>query len=480
MTNSISNNHFNALLAQGCKQDFFTFVKTFWHSFVAEPPIWNWHIEHICKELQQVGEAVKERKPCEFDYFILNVPPGSSKSSIISILYPLWCWIIDPSQRFICGSYSATIAEDLADKSRKVFISDLYRELFPFVGVVSEAKTKLENAHFGERYTVSTGSSVTGVHASQIIIDDPLNALQATSEAERQTANKWITETLSSRKTDKKVTPTIIVMQRLHEDDPTGYLLSKNLRIKRICLPAELSEDVYPESLKDFYIDGLMDIKRLDRDVLDNAKANLGSYAYAGQYQQTPVDLSGGLFKRDWFEIMDNVPKEGATINFQLDTAFTAKTENDPTGVLSYFRKGEYVYITGWVSKRLEFPELVAFIKTYTAEMGYSHKSKIRIEPKASGLPLIQQLKNETNLNIIASPNPVKDKVTRATEILSKCEAGRVRLIRGNWNETFLNEVCMFPKGKHDEAVDCLTEVVREELLTEQVQNLYNILGRFA
>ena len=479
MKNSISKEDFNQLLSQGCKQDFFTFVKTFWHTFVSETPIWNWHIEYLCKELQKVAEDVRDKKPCEFDYFIINVPPGSSKSSIISILYPMWCWIIDPAQRFICGSYSATIAEDLADKARKVFISDLYRELFPNIGVVGEAKTKLENKHFGERYTVSTGSSVTGVHASQIIIDDPLNASHANSDTERQTANKWLTETLSSRKTDKKVSAVILVMQRLHEDDPTGFLLSKNLRIKHICLPAELSENILPNELSIFYQDDLLDPVRLDREALDKAKEEIGSYAYAGQYMQTPVDLAGGIFKKEWFMIVDAGYKP-RTIHFQLDTAFTANSLNDPTGILTYYKDGQDVYITNWTAKRLEFPDLCAFIPSHVREHGYNDSSLIRVEPKASGLSLIQQLTKETNLNITASENPVNDKVTRAAAITAKCEAGRVKLIRGAWNEAFLNELCGFPRMKHDEAVDTLVEVVRCELLTSDYKPNWNaILSAF-
>lgn len=486
----ISQKKYNQLLATGCKQSFFLFVKTFWHTFINEKPVWNWHIKYLCNELQKVGEDVKDKKPCAFDYFIVNVPPGTSKSSIVSVLYPLWCWAIDPTQRFICGSYSGTVSEDLADKCRKVFTSELYATLFPYVGVRSDAKTKLENGNNAERYTVSTGSFVTGVHAHQIIIDDPLNVAQATSDIERDNANRWINETLSTRKVDKRVTATIIIMQRLHEDDPTGYLLSKNLKIKHICLPAELDESVKPAELAANYQDGLLDPVRLDREVLDKFKESLGSYGYAGQFQQSPVDLKGGLFKKDWFEIVNeesvyqnagnNEEPFYKVVNFQLDTAYTVKSENDPTGILSYFKKGDNIYITNWTAKRLEFPQLCKFIQSHVKEHGYSHRSLVRVEPKASGLSIVQQLREETDLNVVESENPTKDKVARATEITAKCEAGRVKLIKGHWNESFINEVCSFPKSKHDEAVDTLVEVVRNELLQEdEGLSIHELAGMF-
>lgn len=456
--------------AELCRRSFFYFVQEFWEIIINEVPIWNWHIEYLCKELQTVAERVKNREHSSFDWMIINIPPGSTKSTIITILYPLWVWSIDATQRFICGSYSATVSEDHADKAKKVFTSEKYRSIFPEVGVRSDAKTKLENRHNAERYTTSTGSGITGIHAHQIIIDDPLSTQGASSEAERLSANKWLTETISSRKVDKNVTVSILVMQRLHEDDPTGYLLSqKGLRVRHICLPAELppieQNNVSPVELRDFYKDGLFDLARGNRVALKAQRETLGSYGYAGQFEQRPVSLAGGMIKRGWFEILDKYHHDKVK-NFQLDTAYTEKKGNDPSGIASYFVEGNVIYITNWESHRLEFPALCRFVITNVSAHGYSDKSIIRVEPKASGKSLVQQIKSETGLNITESANPEKDKIARATEITAKLESGRVKLIRGAWNETFLNEVCTFPNAKHDEAVDVLVEIVRNELIS--------------
>lgn len=456
--------------AKKCRESFYAFVQEFWHEVISEAPVWNWHIKYLCDELQQVAERIKRREPKLFDYLILNVPPGSSKSTVVSQMYPVWTWTIDASQRFICGSFSSTVSEDIADKCKKIFTSAKYQELFPEVGIRNSAKTHLENQKNGERYTTSTGSGITGIHAHQVIIDDPLNPQQASSEAERKTANTWITETLSSRYVDKKVSVTILVMQRLHTNDPTGMLLSKKkLRIKRICLPAELADKipVYPEELRKNYVGGLLDPVRLDREALDQQREQLGSNGFAGQFHQMPTDAKGGLIKRAWFDIIDG-SWQGKTIHFVLDTAYTEKKNNDPSGFLSYYVDSIGLVITNYESLRLEFPSLTKYTVSFCQNNGYSQKSKVRVEPKASGKSLVQSLKLETKLNIFEHDNPTKDKVSRATSITAKLEAKRVRLLRGAWNDIFLDEVCGFPRMPHDEAVDCLVMAVNDELMKKQ------------
>lgn len=468
----LKEHDWHGALAEICRRSFFDFVQIFWDIVVTEKPVWNWHIKLICDDLQQIAERVKKRESKLFDYFIINVPPGSSKSTIVSEMYPCWCWAIDPSQRFICGSYSSTVSEDIADKCKKIFTSELYQNLFPEVGIRRDVKSHLENEQKGERYTTSTGSGITGIHAHQILIDDPLNPQQASSDVERETANKWISETLSTRQVDKEVTVTIIIMQRLHEVDPTGFLLTKKgLRIKRICLPAEISDSVHPEEYKDYYEDGLMDTKRMSREILDRMREQLGSYGYAGQFDQVPADLSGGIIKRQWFDILDE-SWNGKLIKFVLDTAYTVKKENDPSGLLSYFMRGPNMIITNFESVRLEFPELTKYTASFVKNNGYGNSSTIRIEPKASGKSLVQQLRQLTRLNVSEDVNPEKDKVTRATSITAKLESRRVKLLRGAWNERFLTELCMFPRASHDEAVDCLVMAVRAELFSGIPQKL--------
>ena len=176
-------------------------------------------------------------------------------------MYPLWCWVNDPTQRFICGSYASTPAEDISEKCYNIYTSDKFKAVYPeLIEKTSGGKTNFKNGLLGERYTTSTGSGITGIHAHQIILDDPMSPAIASSLVERERANKWVSETISSRKVSNDFSVVIIVMQRLHEQDTTGYILSKpSLRTHHICIPAELSSDIRPVQLSSYYVDGLFD-----------------------------------------------------------------------------------------------------------------------------------------------------------------------------------------------------------------------------
>lgn len=451
------------------QKSFYEFVKYLWNTIIAEPLVDNWHIRYLCDELQQIGLGVAKREPKLFDYYIINIPPGSSKSTIVSEMYPLWCWTIDETQRFICGSYASTPAEDIADKSYNVFHSDKFGRMFPYlVEHASGGKTHFKNGLKGERYTTSTGSAITGIHAHQKIIDDPMSPSIAYSKVERDRANKWVSETIGSRNVDANVTVTIIVMQRLHEQDTTGYLLAKQgLRIKHICLPAELSSNVKPKELAERYVGGLFDPVRRSKASLETAKTELGSYGYAGQMQQRPAPEEGGIIKKAWFGITTRpVPMPvDATINFQLDTAYTEKQSNDPTGVTSYYTQNGNLFITHHVNVWKEFPQLVRWLPDHVRAQGYRHSSMIHVEPKASGLSVVQTIRDATNLNIVTSEAPKDDKLTRLHTVSPKIEAGRVFLHEGAWNEQFISQVTSFPNADHDEEVDNLTAIIKRELM---------------
>lgn len=462
----------DTLAAEVCKGSFFEFIKEFWHVVVNETPVWNWHIEYLADVLQNIAFKVQRREPRDYDYVIINVPPGSSKSTICSILYPMWCWAVDPTQRFICSSYAGDISLDLAEKCRKVFTSDKYQKYFPHVGVDTdnEAKSNFKNKVGGQRYSTSTGANITGVHAHQIIVDDPMNPTQSSSEVARKTANKYLDETLSTRMVDKDATVTILIMQRLHEEDCTGHVLKKiesGMRVMHICLPAEVSDNIKPSHLVRHYTDGLFDPVRLGRVAIKNLRTVLGSYGASGQLDQRPSPADGGILKKKWFEIVDRPIPSGAAVHFRLDTAYTDKQRNDPSGFFAYFMEYGIMYIVNAENHYLEFPKLTKYIPTYVQNHGYTPRSKIKVEPKASGKSVVQALQR-SGINIMEDRPPTDDKVTKANAIAPTCEALRVKLLRGGWNEEFLNQVAAFPNAAHDDMVDCLVNAVIEEMVQER------------
>src|SRR5690606_1093095 len=151
---------------------------------------------------------------------------------------------------------------DHAVKSRDVIQSDKYRRFFPDVEIRSDFnnKTHYKNTKMGERYVTSVGGTITGMHAHIIIVHDPLNPKKAASEIELAEASNSMDTTLSTRKVDKKVTWTLLVMQRLNDLDPSGnWLRKKTKKIKHICLPATWRKNVNPPELKEKYVNGLVD-----------------------------------------------------------------------------------------------------------------------------------------------------------------------------------------------------------------------------
>ena len=444
---------------EACKASLFEFVKSFWSVIIPEDPVFNWHIPYLCEELEKLSHYIVNRLPKPYD-IIINIPPGTTKSTIVTIMFPAWLWTQDPTLRIISNSYSADLSIEHATKSRDIINSDKYRRLFPEVQIRRDksGKGNYENTKTGARYTTSTGGTITGKHAHVIINDDPLNPSQAESDVLRAAANEH-TKTLASRKVDKKNTPTITIMQRLHEDDVTGYLLAKKGdAIRHLNLPAELSDRVLPPEVRKRYINGLLDPVRLDLNTLREAKTDLGSRAYSGQYEQDPVAAGGNIVKRDWFPTISRYDFERLRtyepIIFWADTAYTDNAkDNDPTGLLAACKIGAYIYILKVKKVYLSFPDLISFLPNWLLENGYNDESSFRVEPKANGISVIQTLKR-TGLNVVETPSPRDSKKVRFNAVAPTIEAGRVFLVMDNWNEDYLDEVTGFPAKTHDELVD--------------------------
>ena len=468
-----------AVLAQECKDSFHYFLKCFWDVINAEPFKDNWHIGYLCDELQSLSYYIVNRLPKPYD-LLINISPGTTKSTIVTIMFPAWIWTIDPTIRIITNSYSSDLSIEHSVKSKDIIESDKYRELFPDVEIRRDksGKQHYENTDGGFRYATSTGATITGFHAHVIINDDPQNPKQAGSEALRLQSIEHL-KTLSSRKIEKANTPTITIMQRLHESDVAGHLLSLGEeRIKHICLPAELSDKVKPVELQENYVDGLLDPKRLSREALEEAKIDLGSLQYSGQYEQNPVIEGGNIVKKEWLSIIKQqdfdyiYKREGRPeIHFFVDTAFTEKQTNDPTGIIGAVYMDNKVFIPSAIKVRKEFPELIAFLPEWVKANKYDYRSTIRIEPKANGLSVIQQLKQMTDLNITNTPSPTDSKETRLRSNTGIIECGRFVLVEGAWNEEFIDEVCGFTSKNHDEYVD-LTNYAIDYFINHRVEHI--------
>lgn len=427
----------------------------------------NWHIKYLCDILQEETFRIVRREKKIKD-IIINIPPRSLKSYITSVCWPVWSWVIDPSLKFATISYSEVIALHLSRQSKNLIQTTWFQRLYGKRVILKSDVSgagHYETTDTGVRKAVGMTGSITGMGFDALLFDDPLSPKQAFSEAERETAWFQFNETFYNRLNEAVVGLRVTIMQRLSEMDQTGRLMDPKTGNPNdhlyICIPAEYDETtVHPPELKEFYKDGLFSVNTFPRELLENYKKRGGLF-YAGQYQQRPVPPEGNLFKKAWFEILtaDSIQRDSieSPIHFFIDTAFTADTSerNDPSGILTVFKKDNFMYVVNFVEVWLEFPDLIEFIKQYVVLNGYTHHSAIYVEPKASGKSVVQQLKG-TQLNVIevAGEWIRDDKVTRASGVSPIAQSGKVKIIEGPWNDKYLTQLTSFPKAAHDEAVD--------------------------
>lgn len=407
-----------------------------------------------------VVERVVRREPKLYD-LIINIPPGTTKSTIVTVMLPAWAWAMDPTIRTMSASYTGSLAVDHSTKSRDIVKSDLYRKLFPEVEIRGDVdgKTHYKTSKGGERYATSVGGTVLGFHAHLLLVDDPVTPRGSGSEAERLNANNFMDMTLSTRKVDKEMTPTILVMQRLHKKDPTGNWLEKGKNIKHICLPAEVSKDIKPPELRERYQDGLLDPVRLSREVLDNMKKDLGSYGYAGQMMQNPAPTGGGKWQK-WILPIDeeDIPERLMHHGTDWDLAYTAEQKNSASAYVTAGKSGANMYITDLGFEWLEFPALINFMK--------EKKAPHYIENKASGKSAKQTLNNS---GIAAAEVRVAggDKIARATMATPYAESGLVycsrRLLDTLYNDS-KQGILIFPNGENDDLQDALVQAINRLL----------------
>ena len=460
-----------ALNKKLCELSFYEFFQQAWETVEPSVPLsTNWHHKYLCDILQEEAERITEGKEKTKD-IVINVPFRSTKSLIVTVLFPVWSWIHNPKLRFITSSYSADLSVEHATKSRDVINSKWFQDKWKGVFHIKKdqnLKSRYENNFLGGRRSTSVGGTITGQGGDFLIIDDPVSPKNAASEVERENANEWYKTTLYSRLNNPLTGVRIIIMQRIHENDLSGFLVHGNTKqnYRHICIPAELSRDLKPDYLEKYYDkEGLFWSDRFSRKILDDYRDALGSYGYAGQLMQIPTPLDSGMIRADWFKIdTEKQIDEKTIVNFIIDPAYTANEKNDPSALLAYTYKDNHWQIIDCVNVHKEFPELIRFIPEWCKKNGYTNRSKIFVEPKASGKSIVQTLQRETGLNVKEDKPPTKDKVARVQDISAALETGRVSLYKGKWNEDFVHQCVKFPSGKHDDMVDCLVMAVSREM----------------
>ncbi len=414
----------------------------------------KWFHYLIAEKCQDVYEG-KIKK------LMIFVPPQHGKSEITSRKFPGWVLGNDPSKKIVVASYSANLSASFARDCRRDISSPEYINLF---GNVMGGNGFINNSDEYETYkkgfykAVGVGGSLTGRPADIAIIDDPVkDAAEAYSETYRNNTWEWYTNVLETRLHNDSAV--ILIMTRWHYDDLAGRLLDREKdEWTVVTLPAvketelgmpednrEVGEALWPEK------HSLAKLLRMQF---------LNNRTYTSLYQQRPVNEGGNIIKSEWFGKVSrtdfNRMKENAPITFFGDTAYTEKQKNDPSGFIATCKLGNNLYITHAKKVMMKFPDLIRFLPKYVSQNGYTNASTIRIEPKANGLSVIQQLQETTDLNIVETPAPVESKETRLNAASPTVEGGRIILVEDTWNDEFITEVCAFPAQPHDEYVDLL------------------------
>ena len=479
----------NPLLAirERNNRSFYEFLKFMWPEVSNEKLQTNWHIKLMCDELQSLAErVVHERNKAthkqQVEDMIINVPPGSTKTTTVMVLFPAWCWSKWYWMEFICLSYGSDLSLESAEQSRELIRSDRYQAVYPEVSIKRDKDQKsnfqvlktlekrpgyaARTKKGGSRYSTSVGGTVTGFHAHIVLIDDPINPQQAVSPVQLESTNRWLDSTMPTRKIDKKYCPTVMIMQRLHENDPTGHRLQKKKKVKHICLPGEIrnyKKQVNPPELSELYIDDLLDPNRMSWEALQDLESDLGQYGFAGQVGQSPTPPSGGMFKVNKFQVVDNMPQQ-----YQIEQIVrywdkagtehkTASKAKGPAWTVGFkmakLITGKYL-ILNVVRGRWSSEERENKIRQTAEADGRDVIIGIEQEPGSGGKESAEgTVKNLTGFSVTVD-RPTGDKVYRADPFSVQVNHGNVMLLQADWNHDLIEEYRFFPFGTFKDQVD--------------------------
>ncbi len=391
------------------------------------------------------------------------------KSIAVTILWPCWEWIARPELRYLFCSYSAGLAVKHSLDRRRVIESEWYRTFWTHVQLCADQnqKAEYENTARGVMVATSIGGTVTGKGGNRIILDDPLNPEQASSEAERERANEFFDKTLTTRLDDKRSDAIVIVGQRVHDDDLTGHVLSRSAGWTHLKLPAIEDKAVtvtFPRSAKSFTREAGEPLweRREGLEQLAAMKHALGSAAYAAQYQQEPAPPEGALIKAEWWRSYRVLPQAFDEQLQSWDMAFKGEASSDYVVGQVWGRRGAEIYLLDQVRGQWDIQRTIDALLALSAK--WSGALLKLVEDRANG-PAIISLLQKTPPGICAL-SPSDSKEARCSAVAPAIEAGNVKVpdpryvVGAEWVEDFLLEFSRFPRGRNDDQVDAATQAL--------------------
>jgi predicted phage terminase large subunit-like protein len=441
------------------RNDFRAFVeKVFMALTPGQTFIRSWHLEAIAYQLERVRRG-------EIKRLIINMPPRSLKSIMASVAFPAFVLGLDPSRRIICASYSGELAKKHSNDFRAVLDSPWYRSIFPGtrVGPFKNNETEIELTARGFRLATSVGGTLTGRGGDIIVIDDPLKPDDAFSETKRSGANQWFTNTLLSRLDDKRAGAIVVVMQRIHMDDMTGFLTgqSDEWEILNLSAIAECDKTIPCWNGKPYFRKSgdVLSPEREPLYVLEALKTQIGSEAFSAQYQQMPVPPGGAMIKRHWIvRYKDLPPASERLLTLQSwDTANKGGPQNDWSVCTTWVVAQEMRwYLVDVWRGRVDYPSLKSIVETRAKQ---SKARRVLVEDTGAGTMLVQELR--ARVPGIIGVKPERDKISRMAVASAKFEAGQVLLPeRAPWLADLEAELFAFPGARYDDQCDSISQAL--------------------
>jgi predicted phage terminase large subunit-like protein len=486
-----------AVAKQKCESSHLFFSRYFFKHRQGIKFLVNWHHKLICDVVQKVIDG-------ELKNVVINVPPGSSKTELVAINLIARGLALNPRARFLHISYSDDLALLNSQTARDIVQSDEFQALWP-LAIADDAKAKkrwnvvVDGRTAGGVYSVSLGGQITGFRAGHmtagwqgaIIIDDPLKVEDAYSQTKRNAANRKLVSTVKSRKANPD-TPIIVIMQRLAEEDPTGF-------IKAGKVPGSWAFVTIPAVLDDEYIAKLDERYANELDSSERDESNRFSYwpykepitdlneletkdrfVFSGQYQQMPAPLGGGIIRGSWFKFYDVLPVMRYRKIF-ADTAQKTGERNDYS-VFQCWGHGEdnRIYLIDQIRGKYEAPELERRALAFWVKHSSDTDSTLRqlvIEDKASGTGLIQTIQRNGGIPVTGIER-TKDKLTRVMDIVGQIESGYVYLPKNAaFTSDFIGECESFTADDshaHDDQVDPMCDAINDMLVKKK--SIYDVL----
>ncbi len=397
-----------------------------------------------------MADLLEQVERGEIRKLIINMPPRMSKSTTVSQLFPAWYVGRNPYKTVILASYGAELAERNS-RAARALVTD---ELWPFetrISADSSAMNRWNVVDGGGCFAIGVGGGVTGRGADVMILDDV--AHDSGSEAEREAVHHWFREIAVPRLEGSAAI--ILVGTRFHEDDIFGCILAgpdaAEWTVLRLSAFAEegdplnrpLGAPLWPE--------------RMTRSDLDQRRKMMGQRAFESQFQQNPLPTAGDLFRAEWLtNRYDRVPDD-LDVVMALDAASKTGVQNDYSAIVVVGSAKSEHYVLDVIRRKVDFPELRRMV---LAAYEKHRPRTIYIEDAANAVGLIQELRRETQLPIVAE-TPKGSKISRMEAQTGLFESGKVllpndRLVDAPWLLEFERELLAVPGGKHDDQVDAL------------------------